>query len=152
MRKDYSRRGKTNHQPTVIGRILLRIMGAIHACVGSAFFLAAVTLIIPDVGVAFGLPFLIVGGFFAVNGFLILIGKDGIFQQLGQRVQGTGKYRPTVERRQEAKKESEGHEAPIVIDPARNKARLEQLETMKNAGLITKEEYREKRKEINDSL
>ncbi len=35
---------------------------------------------------------------------------------------------------------------------ARTKARLEQLETMKNAGLITKEEYREKRQEIIDSL
>ena len=147
------RRGRVTiqHQPTGGARAMVRMMGAIHAAMGIAFVLAAVTTIIPSAGF-FGFPFFLGGAFFAVNGIRMLIGKNDFAHRVGYDIETDMEGESIVGIMEEPKSEPEQREENIVIDPARTKARLEQLETMKNAGLITKEEYREKRQEIIDSL
>ena len=132
-------------QPTGASRAMMRMMGAIHASMGIAFVLAAVTTIIPNAGF-FGFPFFLGGAFFAVNGIRMLIGKNGFTHRVGYDIETEMESESMAGITEEPKSDA------VVIDPARTKARLEQLETMKNAGLITKEEYREKRQEIIDSL
>ena len=139
------------HQPTGASRAMMRMMGAIHASMGIAFVLAAVTTIIPNAGF-FGFPFFLGGAFFAVNGIRMLVGKNDFAHRVGYDIETDMESESIVGIMDEPKSEPEQQESPIVIDPKRTKARLEQLETMKNAGLITKEEYREKRQEIIDSL
>ncbi len=147
------RRGRVTiqHQPTGGTRMMMRGMGAIHASMGIVFVIAAVSTIIPTAGL-FGLPFLLGGAFFAVNGIRMLIGKNDFAHRVGYDIETDMEGESIVGIMEEPKSEPEQREENIVIDPARTKARLEQLETMKNAGLITKEEYREKRQEIIDSL
>ena len=145
MSKRHRGRVTIQHQPTGGARAMVRMMGAVHAAMGIAFVLAAVTTIIPNAGF-FGLPFFLGGAFFAVNGIRMLIGKNGFTHRVGYDIETDMESESISGIMEEPKSDT------IVIDPQRNKSRLEQLETMKNAGLITKEEYREKRKEIIDSL
>ena len=145
MSKRHRGRVTIQHQPTGGTRMMMRGMGAIHASMGIVFVIAAVTTIIPNAGL-FGLPFLLGGAFFAVNGIRMLIGKNDFAHRVGYDIE------TDMENESIAGIMEEPQSDAVVIDPARNKARLEQLETMKNAGLITKEEYREKRQEIIDSL
>ena len=145
MSKRHRGRVTIQHQPTGGARAMVRMMGAVHAAMGIAFVLAAVTTIIPNAGF-FGLPFFLGGAFFAVNGIRMLIGKNGFSHRVGYDIETDMESESIAGIMEEPKSDT------IVIDPQRNKARLEQLETMKNAGLITKEEYREKRQEIIDSL
>ena len=133
------------HQPTGGARMMVRGMGVVHASMGIVFVITALTSIIPNAGL-FGLPFLLGGAFFAVNGIRMLIGKNGFTHRVGYDIETDMESESMAGIMEEPKSDT------VVIDPARTKARLEQLETMKNAGLITKEEYREKRQEIIDSL
>ena len=145
MSKRHRGRVTIQNQPTGGARAMVRMMGAVHAAMGIAFVLAAVTTIIPNAGF-FGFPFFLGGAFFAVNGIRMLIGKNGFSHRVGYDIETDMESESIAGIMEEPKSDA------VVIDPQRNKARLEQLETMKNAGLITKEEYREKRKEIIDSL
>ena len=133
------------HQPTGGARMMVRGIGAVHAGMGIVFVITALTSIIPNAGL-FGLPFLLGGAFFAVNGIRMMIAKNGFTQRVGYDIETDMESESMAGIMEEPKSDA------VVIDPARTKARLEQLETMKNAGLITKEEYREKRQEIIDSL
>ena len=76
----------------------------------------------------------------------MLIGKNGFTHRVGYDIETDMESESMAGITEKPKSDA------VVIDPARTKARLQQLETMKNAGLITKEEYREKRQEIIDSL
>ena len=145
MSKRHRGRVTIQHQPTGGARMMVRGMGVVHASMGIAFVLAAVTTIIPNAGF-FGFPFFLGGLFFAVNGIRMIIGKNGFTHRVGYDIETDMESESMAGIMEEPKSDA------VVIDPARNKARLEQLETMKNAGLITKEEYREKRQEIIDSL
>lgn len=147
------RRGRVTiqHQPTGDTRAMVRMMGAIHATMGIAFVLAAVTTIIPSAGF-FGFPFFLGGAFFAVNGVRMLIGKNGFTHRVGYDIESDMESESIVGMMEDPVEEPECRESPVEIDSNRAKARLEQLETMKNAGLISKEKYREKRREIIDSL
>ena len=145
MSKRHRGRVTIQHQPTGGTRMMMRGMGVVHASMGIVFVITALTSIIPHAGL-FGLPFLLGGAFFAVNGIRMLIGKNGFTHRIGYDIETDMESESMAGIMEEPKSDA------VVIDPARTKARLEQLETMKNAGLITKEEYREKRQEIIDSL
>ena len=148
MSKRHRGRVTIQHQPTGGTRAMVRMMGAIHATMGISFVMAAVTTIIPNAGF-FGFPFFLGGAFFAINGIRMLIGKNSFSHRVGYEMETDTDNEHITDIMQEPAVEKEN---PVVIDPNRSKARLEQLETMKKAGLITKEEYREKRQEIIDSL
>jgi len=62
------------YQPTGAARGMQRMIGVIHALVGSVFVIISITTIIPNAGL-FGLIFLVVGGFFAINGIRMAVSK-----------------------------------------------------------------------------
>lgn len=74
MKKRYMVRYKP---ATKAEKAMLRGMGLFHAIFGTVFAIIALTVIIPSAGL-FGLLFLAAGAFFAVNGTLIALGKNGL--------------------------------------------------------------------------
>ena len=146
------RRGRVTiqHQPTGASRAMMRVMGLIHASMGIAFVLAAVTTIIPNAGF-FGFPFFLGGLFFAVNGIRMVVSKNDIAHRVGYDIETDMEGESIVGLMDEVKPEPETP-AASMHHPSRAKERLEQLEVMKNAGLITDAEYKEKRAEIIDSI
>lgn len=134
-------------QTTGVGRALRRGIGVAHAVMGFVFVVAALTIIIPSEGL-FGLPFLVGGGFFLIEGILTAISKEGPARRVGYEVEsgveeemvgGILDEPPTFSA------DTHDHITSTALSP---KARLEQLETLREAGLLTREEYEEKRKEI----
>ena len=121
------------YEPTGAARGMMRAIGVLHAVFGTVFALAAITTIIPSAGLI-GLLFLAAGVFFAVNGTLIALGKNGLIGR---------SYR--IETDMEQEPEDGGYVPSSGLDA---KKRLEQLESLKEAGLISEQEYREKRQEI----
>ena len=154
------RRGRVTvqHQPTGAAKVMYRMVGVIHAVIGSIFVLLSLTMIIPGAGL-FGIPFLLVGGFFAVNGVLIALGRNGFAHRVGYDIETDVEQETIVgilddvDRMEEEGVSSSApdhdHISSIGPDP---KARLERLESLKSAGLITSEEYKEKRQEILKDL
>lgn len=136
-------------QTTGAGRVIRRGMGVFHAVIGFVFVVAALTEIIPSAGL-FGLPFLVGGGFFLVEGTLIAVGKSGPAHSVGYDVESGMEgdvIRGVMEEPLPPQSAPAGHDH-IPSTALNAKARLEQLETLKEAGLLTREEYEEKRQEI----
>ena len=145
------RRGRitVQHQPTGAARTAMRGMGLVHAVFGGVFAIVAITEIIPNAGII-GLPFLAAGLFFCFNGIRMLVSKNGFAHRVGYDVE-TDVAEDTIFGLNEESPAEFSHKIPENVenfyDP-NAKARLEQLESLKSAGLITDREYREKREEI----
>ena len=138
------------HQPTGAERGMMRGMGVVHAIIGFVFVVVSVTEIIPSAGF-FGLPFLAGGLFFAINGIRLAVSKNDVAHRVGYDVE-TDLDRSIVGIMEDVEEGSVSPDSPdhnhissIGPDPQK---RLEQLERLKEAGLITREEYDQKRKEI----
>jgi len=144
------------HQPTGAERGMVRFMGVFHAVFGAVFVIVALTVILPSAGL-FALPFLLGGAFFCVNGIRLAIGKNGFAHRVAYDVE-TDVQEETIAGIME--EPGEGQPSPAqsaqgdcsASYSGNAKARLEQLEQLKEAGLITDREYREKREEIINSL
>ena len=82
------RRGRitVQNQPTKAGRFMMKGVGAIHASMGIVFVIAAVTIIIPNAGL-FGLPFLLCGAFFAINGIRMMVSRNDIAHRVGYDIE-----------------------------------------------------------------
>ena len=154
------RRGRitVQHQPTGAARGMMRGMGVVHAIFGGVFAFIALTTIIPAGGII-GLPFLAAGLFFCINGIRMAVSKNGMAHRMAYDVE-TGVEEevicdlleePPAEFVHNSGKNVENNLKYSNIGPD-PKARLEQLESLKAAGLITEREYREKRSEILSEL
>ena len=137
------------HQPTGAERGMMRGMGVVHAIVGLVFVVVSVTEIIPSAGL-FGLPFLAGGLFFAVNGIRLSVSKNDVAHRVGYDVEtdldrSIVGIMEDVEEKFNSDSPEHQHISSIGPDPQK---RLEQLERLKEAGLVTREEYDQKRKEI----
>lgn len=153
------RRGRitVQHQPTGASRAAMRGMGVVHAIFGGVFTFIALTTIIP-VGGIIGLPFLAAGLFFCFNGIRLAVSKNGMAHRMAydvetgveeEVIQGIMEEPPVEFDRnvgENVDKSSDHDHIPSMELNA--KGRLEQLETLKEAGLITEKEYKEKRSEI----
>lgn len=147
------RRGRitVQHQPTGAARGMMRGMGVVHAIFGGVFTLIAITQIMP-LSPLFSLPFLAGGLFFCINGIRMAVSKNGMAQRVAYDMETgieediiaglTEEPLPTVQ-------DSNPSPAPLETNA---KQRLEQLESLKTAGLITQREYDEKREEIISRL
>ena len=153
------RRGRitVQHQPTGAARGMMRLMGAVHAVFGFVFAAIAITEIIPSAGL-FGLPFLAGGAFFCINGIRLMVSKNGVAQRVGYDIE-TGLEEETIVGLMDEVPPSGGGASPAVEEHNHisstgpdSKTRLEQLESLKSAGLITDREYKEKRAEILEEL
>ena len=154
------RRGRitVQHQPTGASRAAMRGMGIVHAIFGGVFAFIAFTTII-RVGGIIGLPFLAAGLFFCFNGIRMAVSKNGMEHRVAYDVEsgveeevicGIMEEPPTeFVHNSEKNVDNISHYSPIGSDP---KTRLEQLESLKSAGLITEREYQEKRSEILNDL
>lgn len=148
------RRGRitVQNQPTGAERVMMRGMGVIHAVMGFVFVVAAITEIIPNAGL-FGLPFLLGGGFFCINGIRIAVSKNDIPHRVGYDIE-TDVQQDTIVGLMEDVDETVRREpsSPACAATQNPKGRLEQLEDLKDAGLITGQEYEQKRREILNDL
>ena len=148
------RRGRitVQHQPTGASRAAMRGMGIVHAVFGGVFAFIALTTIIPAGGII-GLPFLVAGGFFCINGIRMIVTKNDIAHRVGYDVE-TDLDQSIVGLMEDVpdtvfeplSEESPSSPAGTVQD------RLEQLKELYEQELITREEYDAKRQEILDEL
>ena len=132
------------HQPTGGERFMMKGVGLIHAVMGLVFAVISVTMIIPNAGL-FGLPFLLGGGFFAVNGIRILVTKNDFAHRVGYDVE-TDLDRSIVG----VMEDVDRMEQADTADGAEE--RLLRLQRLYDQRLITEEEYQTKRQEILDEL
>ena len=121
------------YQPTGAARGMQRMIGVIHALVGSVFVIISITTIIPNAGL-FGLIFLVVGGFFAINGIRMAVSKNGMAQRVAYDVE------------QDLEESIVGMmEEPPLAEEAPEKgsveSRLLELRSLSDQRLITDEEY-----------
>lgn len=151
------RRGRitVQHQPTGAARTAMRGMGIVHAIFGGVFVFIALTTIIPAGGII-GLPFLAAGLFFCFNGIRMAVSKNDIAHRVGYDVE-TDVAEDTIFGLMEeppaefTHNSAENVENSPAFDP-NAKQRLEQLESLRDSGLITRQEYEEKRSEIIRNL
>ena len=136
-RKRYTVRYKP---ATKTEKAMVRGMGLFHAIFGTLFALIGLSAL-PQAGL-FSLIFVTAGGFFAVNGALIALGKGGL---VGRSYQIETETEEEPEFPDAPPVETHDHIPSVALDA---KQRLEQLESLKSAGLIDDREYREKRQEI----
>lgn len=136
-RKRYTVRYKP---ATKTEKAMVRGIGVFHAIFGTVFALIGLSAL-PHAGL-FSLIFVTAGGFFAVNGALIALGKGGL---VGRSYQIETETEEEPEFPDAPPVETHDHIPSIALDA---KQRLEQLESLKSAGLIDDREYREKRQEI----
>ncbi len=136
-RKRYTVRYKP---ATKTEKAMVRGMGLFHAIFGTLFALIGLSAL-PHAGL-FSLIFVTAGGFFAVNGALIALGKGGL---VGRSYQIETETEEEPEFPDAPPVETHDHIPSVALDA---KQRLEQLESLKSAGLIDDREYREKRQEI----
>lgn len=132
------------YQPTGAARGMQRMIGVIHALVGSVFVILSITTIIPNAGL-FGLIFLVAGGFFAVNGIRMAVSRNGMAQRVAYDVE------------QDLEESIVGMmEEPPVAGESPEKgsveSRLLELRSLYEQKLITDKEYELKRQEILQDL
>ena len=152
------RRGRitVQNQPPGATRAMIRLMGVVHAVMGFTFVMAALTMIIPNAGF-FGLPFLAGGAFFAINGLRMVVSKNDLSHRVGYDIE-TDVQQETIVGLMDDVDKLVDQEEPEVFAAAGHggtldaKGRLEQLKTLKSAGLIDEKEYQHKRQEILDEL
>ncbi len=142
------RRYTVRCEPTGANRTMVRFIGVFHAVFGTVFALIALTAIIPSAGL-FGLIFLAAGLFFAVNGTLIALGKNGLTGP-SYRIE-TDEEEDLLNQGPLRGPEPESHDH-IPSTALNAQGRLEQLKNLKAAGLITEQEYQQKRREIVEKL
>ena len=128
------------YQPTGAARGMQRTIGVIHALVGSVFVIISITTIIPNAGL-FGLIFLVVGGFFAINGIRMAVSKNGMAQRVAYDVE-QDLEESIVGMMEEPPLAGESPEKGSV------ESRLLELRSLYDQRLITDEEYELKRQEI----
>lgn len=148
------RRGRitVQNQPTGAARGMMRGMGVVHAVFGGVFAFIAITEIIPSAGII-GLPFLAVGAFFCINGIRMAVSKNGMAQRVGYEVETDIEHEVISGLMEEPYVEpSPGVSPSPAVLETNAKQRLEQLESLRTSGLITQQEYEEKREEIIDQL
>lgn len=131
-------------QPTGGERFMMKGIGLIHAVMGLVFVVISVTMIIPNAGL-FGLPFLLGGGFFAVNGIRMVVTKNDFAHRMGYDVE-TDLDRSIVG----VMEDVDRMEQADTADGAEE--RLLRLQRLYDQRLITEEEYQTKRQEILDEL
>ena len=121
----------------------VRGMGLIHAIFGTVFVIAGARIIL--VAGLFGLPFLVAGAFFALNGIRLALGKTKTPAKKNQTKTYVAEKpdRYTVSFRPDAPDHQHITGAGLSVEK-----QLEQLEVLKNAGLIDDGEYQDMRKEI----
>ena len=145
------RRGRitVQSQPTGATRAVRRMAGVVQVIFGLVFVVVAVTQIMP-LSPLFSLPFLAV-----VMGVLSAVGKNGLPHRVGYDVE-TGIEEETIaglmEDVDKTDRPSAGTHDHIPSTALDAGERLKQLEDLKKAGLITQEEYQEKRREILSRL
>lgn len=148
------RRGRitVQNQPTGAGRFMMRGMGVVHAVFGGVFAFIALTVIMPQAGII-GLPFLVAGAFFCINGIRMVVSKNDIPHRVGYDIE-TDVQQETIVGLMEDVDEMVRRESasPAGAATQNAKGRLEQLKDLKDAGLITGQEYEQKRREILDDL
>ena len=127
--------------------VAVRGMGLIHAVFGTVFVIAGARIIL--VAGLFGLPFLVAGAFFALNGIRLAVGgyKPPAKKNQTKTYVAEKPDRYTVSFRPDAPDHM--HITGAGLSP---KKQLEQLEVLKNAGLIDDGEYQDMRKEILKGL
>ncbi len=154
------RRGRitVQSQPTGAAQGVRRGIGVVQAIFGFVFVVVAVTEIIPTAGL-FGLPFLAIGGLFMVMGIIPAVSKNGMAQRVGYDVETGVEEETIVGLMDEVLEKHEGSAAAApqshdhIPSTALNaKERLEQLQSLKDGGLITQAEYDQKRQEILRNL
>ena len=141
------RRGRitVQSQPTGATRAVRRMAGVVQVIFGLVFVVVAVTQIMP-LSPLFSLPFLAMGALAVVMGVLSAVGKNGLPHRVGYDVE-TG-----IEEVDKTDRPSAGTHDHIPSTALDAGERLKQLEDLKKAGLITQEEYQEKRREILSRL
>lgn len=148
------------NQPTASGRFVRKGIGAVHATMGFVFVFLSITMIIPNAGV-FGLPFLVGGGFFFLNGIRMIVTKNDVPHRIGYDIERDSVEETIVGLTEDVDKklskttDEERPASPSTenVRDARNiQNRLLQLEQLKKAGIITQKEYEEKRRSILDEL
>lgn len=145
MKKRYTVRYKP---ATKTEKTMMRGMGLFHAAFGTIFAIIALTAIIPSAGLI-GLLFLAAGVFFAVNGTMVALGKNGLVGRSYQIETDEEEERSAQQPLSPPPAETHDHIPSTALDAKR---RLEQLESLKTAGLIDDREYREKREQILKEL
>lgn len=142
------RRYMVRYKPaTKTEKAMMRGMGLFHAAFGTIFAIIALTAIIPSAGLV-GLLFLAAGVFFAVNGTMVALGKNGLVGRSYQ-IETDEEEWPTQRSDSPPPAETHDHIPSTALDAKR---RLEQLESLKTARLIDDREYREKRQDILKEL
>lgn len=139
MKKRYT----VQYKPTGAGKTMMRGIGVFHAIFGTVFALIGLS-ILPAMGL-FGLIFVAAGAFFAVNGAMIALGKNGLVGRAYQVETETEEEVPGQPPLSPPSAETHDHIPSTALDA---KQRLEQLESLKSAGLIDDREYQQKRQEI----
>ena len=143
------RRGRitVQSQPTGAARAVRRMMGVAQVIFGLVFVGVAVTQIMP--------LSLAMGALAVVTGVLSAVGKNGLAHRVGYDVE-TGLEEETivglmedVDKMDRSPAGDHDHIPSTALDTGE---RLKQLEDLKKAGLITQEEYQEKRREILSRL
>lgn len=148
------RRGRitVQHQPTGGERFMMKGMGLIHAVMGIIFVIVGVG-ITAEIGL-FGLPFVLGGAFFAVNGIRMMVSRNDFAHRVGYDVETEVEGRTIAGimedvDRMAAEEETRG-DARAEDGDVEN--RLRQLQSLRDSGLITDGEYESKRREILRSL
>ena len=148
------RRGRitVQHQPTGAARATRRMVGVVQAIFGFVFVCVAIGEVM-RFSVLLSLPFLAMGGLAMVVGLVNAFSKNGMAHRVGYDVE-SGLEEETIvglmddvdhDRPASPAPEPHDHIPSTALDA---KSRLEQLESLKAAGLVTQEEYRKKREEI----
>ena len=148
------RRGRITiqNQPTGAGRFMMCGMGVVHAVFGGVFAFVALTVIMPQAGII-GLPFLVAGAFFCINGIRMVVSKNDIPHRVGYDIE-TDVQQETIVGLMDDVDERVRREpsSPVGAATQNAKVRLEQLKDLKDASLITGQEYEQKRQEILNDL
>ena len=122
---------------------------------GFVFVVVAITEIIPGAGLI-GLPFLAAGGFFCINGIRMAVSKNDIPHRVGYDIETDVQQETIVGLMDDVDKMVEQERTSFPSTETYTgldaKGRMEQLKTLKDAGLITDQEYKQKRQEILKDL
>ena len=139
-------------QPTGAARTMRRLMGVVHAVFGGVFAFVAATRVMSTAGIL-GLPFLVGGLFFCINGIRMIVTKNDIAHRVGYDVE-TNLDQSIVGLMDEVPdtvfEPLREEDSPVPAGTVQD--RLEQLKELYEQQLITKEEYDTKRQEILDEL
>ena len=148
------RRGRitVQSQPTGAARGMRRVMGVVQAIFGFVFVCVAIGQIMP-LSPLFSLPFLAMGGLAVVMGLVNAFSKNGMAHRVGYDVETGVEEETIVGLMDEVTKEEVPSPAPETHDhipsTALNaKERLDQLRSLKEAGLLDNAEYEQRKQKL----